>query len=81
MHRTQISLPDSTYQALKTIAGLEHTTIIEKLREFVQEGVAKIIVKPKTRGKSVLQLINQLKFKRGPKDGSANHDKYLYNNL
>lgn len=77
MRKTHISLPESTYRALKTLTSLEHTTIEEKLQDFVQEGIDRVIVKPKTSGKSVLKLLSQLKFKEGPKDGSVSHNKYL----
>jgi len=80
MHRTHICLPEETYQALKTIASLEQTTIASKLRQFAQEGVTKAITKPRKGKKHYLELLAKLKFKGGPKDGSINHDKYLYDN-
>jgi len=78
MHRTHICLPETTYQAVKTLTSLEEATIADKLREFVQEDINKTFIKPKS--KHYLESLGQLKFKGTPKDASINHDKYLYSN-
>jgi len=79
MHRTHICLPEETYQALKTIARLEQAKISEKLRQFIQEGVAKTLTKPKKK-RHYSDLLAKLKFKGKIKDASTNLDKYLYDN-
>jgi len=75
MHRTNVCLPETTYQAVKLIANMEQATIAKKLRQFVQEGVDKTLTKSRNRRKHYLELLGEFKIKGGPKDDSVNHDK------
>jgi len=78
MIRTQISLPESTYEELKSLAQEESKSIAAKIREVLGQRLK--TDKPKKKKRHFLELLSELKFKGGPKDGSVNHDKYLYNN-
>lgn len=78
MIRTQIYLPESTYEELKSLAKEESKSMAAKIREVLNQKLKKH--KPKKKKKHFLELLSGLKFKGGHKDGSINHDKYLYSN-
>lgn len=78
MIRTQIFLPESTYEELKSLAREESKSIAAKIREVLSQRLKKH--KPKKTKKHYLEALAELKFKGGPRDLSVNHDKYLYGN-
>lgn len=86
MTRTQLYLPESQYEQLKQIALLHKQTFASVVREIIEEKLTetkRIKRNKKTKNNislwlSSLQKIEKYKEKGGIRDGSANHDKYLY---
>lgn len=74
MIRTQIYLPEPTYEQLKSWAREESKSIAEKIREVLSQRIKK-----HKKVEPVLKLLMKTTFK-GPSDLSRNHDKYLYGN-
>lgn len=77
MIRTQIYLPELTYDQIKEYAHEERKSMAETIRELINLSLAKI--KPRKKKKHFWELLAELKAD-GPKDGSINHDKYIYDN-
>ncbi len=86
MTRTQLYLPQSQYEELKSIALLRRQTFASVVRELIEEKLTEMkkVRKNKnpknniSRWLSSLKKIEKYKEKDGIRDGSVNHDKYLY---
>ncbi len=86
MTRTQLYLPQSQYEELKMIALQRRQTFAFVVREFLDEKLTEIkkVKKNKNRKNNIslwlssLKKIEKYKEKDGIRDGSVNHDKYLY---
>lgn len=76
MRRTQIYLPEQTYEEMREWAREESKSMAEKIREVLDQRLKRH--KPKKKKKHFLEALSELQFKGGPKDLSVNHDKYLY---
>ncbi|HLE50181.1 MAG TPA: hypothetical protein VI791_03490 [Patescibacteria group bacterium] len=75
MIRTQVFLPEETYQYLKIRALREKKPAAQVVREVLQAGMGQP-VKKQNAGDTLLQLAKL--GGKGPKDLSKNIDKYLY---
>lgn len=77
MIRTQVYLPKDLYQQIEIVARREKKARAQIIREMLQEGVRK---KQANAGKILLEIAAMAKKHnwKGPKDLSANIDKYLY---
>ena len=75
MIRTQVFLPEETYQYIKIRALREKKPAAQIVRETLQAGMRQS-TKKQNAGATLLQLA-KLKG-RGPKDLSKNIDQYLY---
>jgi len=75
MKRTQIYISEATHQAAKTLAQCQNKTLAGLFREFVTEGIQK---ERKKTNPALLKRLGELGLTGGPKDLSANMDKYLY---
>jgi triacylglycerol esterase/lipase EstA (alpha/beta hydrolase family) len=75
MKRTQIYLPEDTHAELSQWAKQHNTSIAELIRNFVKEGLKQ---KKTTQKSPDLIGLSKLGLKGGPKDLSANLEKYLY---
>jgi len=80
MIRTQIYLPKELYQEIDLVAKKENKPKAQVIREAVKSVL-------EARKESIGEALGRLmeagkKFRfHGPKDLSANHDKYLYEEL
>jgi len=72
MVRTQIYLPQKTYEQVKSWAQEESKSMAEKIRELLDKRLKK-----HKKTEPVLKLLMKKTFK-GPGDLARNHDKYLY---
>ncbi|MBI2189943.1 MAG: hypothetical protein HYY87_02720 [Candidatus Levybacteria bacterium] len=77
MIRTQVYLPKDLYQEIQIVATREKKPKAEVIRETLEKGITQ---KQGNAGKALLKIAAMAKKYRwkGPKDLSANHDKYLY---
>ena len=83
MTRTQLYLPKSQYEELKQLAQKRGITFAELARELFEEKLFEIKSKRKKHPiNQASQLLKSLKdiekWGGGIRDGSINHDKYLY---
>lgn len=78
MIRTQIYISEEIHQATKFLAQKQGKSMAELLRRFITIGVIK--EKRKSKAPSLDRLI-KLGAKGGPKDLSANFDKYLVESI
>lgn len=74
MIRTQVFLPEDTYQNIKIRAKRERKPSAQVIREALEKGLER---QTKHEEDDVWTKLLQLKVK-GPKDLSKNIDKYLY---
>ena len=72
MIRTQIYLPQQSYEQLKSWAKEESKSMAEKIREVLNQRLKK-----HKKVEPALKLLMKTTFK-GPGDLARNHDKYLY---
>lgn len=75
MLRTQIYIPEPIHQTAKYLAQVQNESLASLLRRLITEGIKE--EKKKISPKS-LSPLTKLNIKGGPKDLSANLDKYLY---
>jgi hypothetical protein len=73
MVRTQIYIPEQIHETAKNIAKRKDTSVAEVYRGYIKKGLGS----EKVKSGSVSALLS-LKIRGGPKDLSANMDKYLY---
>lgn len=80
MIRTQIYLPKDLYQEIDLVAKREKKAKAQVIREAIEKDMNK---KRGNAGDTLLKLAAMAKkYKwKGPKDLSANHDKYLYEDI
>lgn len=86
MTRTQLYLPESQYEELKKLAVSEGKTFASLVRDFLTEKIKeKKTKKRKKEKKNAVELmleslkdIEKWKGKEDIRDGSINHDYYLY---
>lgn len=74
MIRTQVFLPEKTYQFIKIRALREKKPAAQIVREVLEAGMAKF---PRPESEDVWAKLAKLNVK-GPRDLSKNIDKYLY---
>lgn len=77
MIRTQIYLPKELYQDIARIAELENKPKAEVIREVLKTNIAERKTNAADALLRIVKLGKKLKVK-GPRDLSANIDKYLY---
>ncbi|MFH1584629.1 MAG: CopG family transcriptional regulator [Patescibacteria group bacterium] len=82
MERTQIYLPKSQIQKLKSLAQKKNTTVSELVRDAVDVQYAPMQIKPalKKKRETLLEFakrVNSIGCK-GPRDLATNIDEYLY---
>ena len=75
MKRTQLYLPEETYNKLLFLAAKEKKVVSQLIREILKEAILRR--KQSSRGK-FLKKLSHYNITRGPRDLSANLDKYLY---
>lgn len=74
MIRTQVFLPEETYQYIKIRALREKKPTAQVVREVLEAGITKL---PVSEPEDVWTKLADLNVK-GPRDLSKNIDKYLY---
>ena len=74
MIRTQVFLPEETYQYIKIRAQRERKPSAQVIREVLEAGMKKS--EKQNAGETLLQLAKL--GGKGPKDLSKNIDRYLY---
>lgn len=80
MLKTYLYVPDELERKIILTARVQNKSKAQFIREALEEGV-KIIQERQTGGAEVLLEIAEMakKYKvKGPKDGSINHDYYLW---
>lgn len=74
MIRTQVFLPETTYQQIRIQAELQNKPAAQIIREALESGI-----KPQNKGNAGDALLQLAGLKaKGPRDLSKNIDKYLY---
>lgn len=76
MTSTLIRIPDDEYELYKELARARGESLAEYFRKAARKA-AGLTKKPKKKY-SIWDLGTKIVFKGGPKDGSVNFDKYLY---
>lgn len=75
-HRTQVNFDSDTYHYVVQTAAMQGISISEYLRRLVDSHKYQIPKKRKKYANPWMEIAGI--GKSGPKDGSINHDKYLY---
>lgn len=77
MVRTQVYVPDNIHRQLIQEARKEGSSMAHLVRDFIEAGLQH---KKNTdqSGSSAIEALLRMSVKGGPKDLSANLDKYLY---
>ena len=75
MLRTQIYIPERIHETAKMVAKSQNEPLAELLRRLIIKGLKE--ERGKIKAKSLASLA-RLNISGGPKDLSANFDKYLY---
>lgn len=70
-----IRVPDDKYELYKELAREEGLSLAGFFRDAADK---KIVANRPKKKYSIFDLGTTVIFKGGPKDGSVNHDKYLY---
>lgn len=73
MIRTQIYIAETIHQRAKSIAASKKRSVANLYREFIANGL-----RSSQKGSGDLTALAKLNIKGGPKNLSANIDKYLY---
>lgn len=80
MKRTQLYLPPETHYKIAREAELQHTTMAEVMRQYIEMGVEGKLSTRKQGAAHLLSLAKRVHARgiRGPKDLAENLDEYLY---
>ena len=76
MTSTLIRIPDDEYELYKELARTRGESLAEYFRKAARKAAG--LTKKAKKKYSIWDLGTKVVFKGGPKDGSVNFDKYLY---